>query len=141
MLYEYGAMNRQARRRVWVRRLRGSATLVSCFNEALVDELRDMVILKFANSLGRMLDSPDLVIKITPRRTPNLQILPERFLSPNEELSSVLNQYYYPGGQTIEEALIIDALSSRITELLARHLDCLIAFWGQWTIEASFPKF
>lgn len=98
-------MEMRVRRRVWIRRLTGSATLVSCLNDALVDELRDLVILKFANSLGRWFDSPDIVITIKPRVGADLQAFPERRLSPNEVLSSVLDAYY-PGGQTIAEALI-----------------------------------
>ncbi|KAJ5215335.1 uncharacterized protein N7498_001742 [Penicillium cinerascens] len=97
-----------ARRRVWVKRSTGSATLVSCLENAIVDELRDQVILKFANSLGRSFDSPDIVTAITPREGSDVQAYPKRLLGPEEVLSSVLD-IYYPGGQTIKEALVTDA--------------------------------
>jgi osomolarity two-component system response regulator SSK1 len=74
---------------------------------AVVDELRDQVIRKYANSLGRKFDSPDIVTTITPRQGLNRQAQQERLLNPDEKLSSVLDTYY-PGGQTIEEALVID---------------------------------
>ncbi|KAK9847208.1 hypothetical protein MYU51_020333 [Penicillium brevicompactum] len=44
---------------------------------------------------------------ITPRQDLNRQAQQERLLNPDEMLSSVLDTYY-PGGQTIEEALVID---------------------------------
>ncbi|KAJ6001152.1 hypothetical protein N7481_001561 [Penicillium waksmanii] len=94
-------------RRVWVKRSACSATLVSHMEDAVVDELRDQVILKYANSLGREFDSPDIVTTITPRQDPNRQAQQPRLLNPDEMLSSVLDTYY-PGGQTIEEALVID---------------------------------
>ncbi|KAJ5935956.1 hypothetical protein N7454_005254 [Penicillium verhagenii] len=97
-----------ARRRVWVKRSTSSATLVSCPEDAILDELRDQVILKFANSLGRTFDSPDIRMSITPREGSDLQAYPERLLGPEEVLASVLD-VYYPGGQTIKEALIVDA--------------------------------
>jgi hypothetical protein len=105
-------MNMRVRRHVWIRRSTGSATLVSCLDDALVDELRNLVILKFANSLGRRFDSPDIVITITPRLSADLQAFPERRLKPDEVLSLVLDAYY-PGGQTMEEALIIDVSTRR----------------------------
>ncbi|KAJ5264804.1 hypothetical protein N7534_007850 [Penicillium rubens] len=104
-------------RRVWIKRSTGSATSL------VVDELRDLVVLKFANSLGRRFDSPDIVITITPRVGTDVQAFPERRLSPNEVLSSVLDTYY-PGGQTIQEALVADVLTSRIAELSTRRPGC-----------------
>lgn len=105
-----------AHRRVWVKRPAGSATLVPCVEDAVVDELRDQVIMKYANSLGRSFDSPDIVIRITPREGSGRPGHPERLLSPEEMLSSVLDAYY-PGGQTIEEALVIEAPTRRTPKL------------------------
>ncbi|KAI2793777.1 hypothetical protein POX_a00362 [Penicillium oxalicum] len=99
-------------RRVWVKRPGGSATLVPCLEDAVVDELRDQVIMKYANSLGRSFDSPDLVLRIVSREKSNRQQTPERLLSPEETVSSILDKYY-PGGQTVEEALLIDAPTRR----------------------------
>ncbi|KAJ5794890.1 CheY-like superfamily [Penicillium paradoxum] len=107
-------------RRVWVKRPGGSATLVPCREDAVVDELRDQVIMKYVNSLGRTFDSPDIVIRITPRDTSSRQGHPERLLSPEEVLSSILDSYY-PGGQKIEEALVIDAPARRTPKPSPRH--------------------
>ncbi|KAJ5365205.1 hypothetical protein N7517_008091 [Penicillium concentricum] len=96
-----------APRRVWVKRSACSATLVSYLEDAIVDELRDQVIRKYANSLRRKFDSPDIVTKITPRQGLNRQAQQERLLNLDEILSSVLDAYY-PRGQTIEEALVIN---------------------------------
>ncbi|CAI7657823.1 unnamed protein product [Penicillium bialowiezense] len=108
-------------RRVWVKRPGGSATLVPCMEDAVVDELRDQVIMKYVNSLGRSFDSPDIVIRIAPREGSNRQAHPERLLSPEEVLSSILDSYY-PGGQRIEEALMIDAPTRRTPKPSPRHV-------------------
>jgi osomolarity two-component system response regulator SSK1 len=107
-------------RRIWVKRPGGSATLVPCMEDAVVDELRDQVIMKYVNSLGRSFDSPDIVIRIAPREGSNRQVHPERLLSPEEVLASILDSYY-PGGQRIEEALVIDAPSRRTPKPSPRH--------------------
>ncbi|CAG7939901.1 unnamed protein product [Penicillium olsonii] len=107
-------------RRIWVKRPGGSATLVPCMEDAVVDELRDQVIMKYVNSLGRSFDSPDIVIRIAPREGSNRQTHPERLLSPEEVLASILDAYY-PGGQRIEEALMIDAPSRRTPKPSPRH--------------------
>ncbi|KAJ5165168.1 CheY-like superfamily [Penicillium coprophilum] len=107
-------------RRIWVKRPGGSATLVPCREDAVVDELRDQVIMKYGNSLGRSFDSPDIVIRIAPRDGTNRSGHPERLLSPEEVVSSILDTYY-PGGQKIEEALVIDAPSRRTPKPSPRH--------------------
>ncbi|KAJ5833474.1 hypothetical protein N7474_001785 [Penicillium riverlandense] len=107
-------------RRVWVKRPGGSATLVPCLEDAVVDELRDQVIMKYSNSLGKSFDSPDIVIRIAPREGSNRQAHPERLLSPEESLATVLDTYY-PGGQAIEEALVIDAPARRTPKPSPRH--------------------
>ncbi|KAJ5723815.1 hypothetical protein N7488_001850 [Penicillium malachiteum] len=107
-------------RRVWVKRPGGSATLVPCLEDAVVDELRDQVIMKYGNSLGRTFDSPDILIRIVARETSNRLVTPERLLSPEEVLGSVLDSYY-PGGQTIEEALLIEAPTRRTPKPSPRH--------------------
>ncbi len=109
-----------APRRIWVKRPGGSATLVPCLEDAVVDELRDQVIMKYANSLGRSFDSPDIVIRISAREGSNRQQTPERLLSPEEVVSSVLDSYY-PGGQTVEEALLIEAPTRRTPKPSPRH--------------------
>lgn len=112
--------NEMVQRRVWVKRPGGSATLVPCMEDAVVDELRDQVIMKYVNSLGRSFDSPDIVIRIHAREGSNRQAHAERLLSPEEVLFSVLDSYY-PGGQSIDEALVIDAPSRRTPKPSPRH--------------------
>ncbi|KAJ5735634.1 uncharacterized protein N7483_000759 [Penicillium malachiteum] len=107
-------------RRIWVKRPGGSATLVPCLEDAVVDELRDQVIMKYGNSLGRTFDSPDILIRIVAREASNRLVTPERLLSPEEVLGSVLDSYY-PGGQTIEEALLIEAPTRRTPKPSPRH--------------------
>lgn len=96
-----------APRKIWVRRPGGSPTLVPILEDALVDELRDQVIVKYTNSLGKTFDSPDIVIKVVPRDSSSKPSAPERLLSPEESLAAVVDTYF-PGGQAVEEALIID---------------------------------
>lgn len=89
-------------RKVWVKRQQSSPTTITVNEEDLVDDVRDMIIRKYANSLGRTFDSPDLVIKIHPRDNEK-----DRALGPEEVMARTLDTYY-PGGQTISEALTID---------------------------------
>ncbi|KAF7158216.1 hypothetical protein CNMCM6106_004582 [Aspergillus hiratsukae] len=107
-------------RKIWVKRPGGSATLVPIVEDSLVDELRDQVIMKYANSLGKTFDSPDIIIRISPREGSNRQSTPERILSPEEPLGVVIDTYF-PGGQTAEEALVIDIPQRRTPKPSPRH--------------------
>ena len=90
-------------RKLWVKRPSASATLVTINEEDLVDDVRELILRKYANSLGRQFDAPDLTLRIVPRE-PQRQ---ERFLGPEEPMARTLDAYF-PGGQTVDEALIID---------------------------------
>ncbi|CAM1501580.1 Fc.00g035640.m01.CDS01 [Cosmosporella sp. VM-42] len=89
-------------RKIWVKRPHASPTLITVNEDDLVDDVRDMILRKYANSLGRTFDSPDLNIRIMPRDQHK-----DRFLGPEEPMGRTLDAYY-PGGQTVDEALIID---------------------------------
>ena len=88
-------------RKIWVKRPGASATLVTIHEDDLVDDVRDMILKKYANSLGRSFDAPDVTLRIVPRDTQ------ERTLGPEEPMARTLDTYF-PGGQTVAEALIID---------------------------------
>ncbi|KAK3331155.1 hypothetical protein B0H66DRAFT_91466 [Apodospora peruviana] len=90
-------------RKIWVRRPGASATLITINEDDLVDDVREMILRKYANSLGRQFDAPDLTLRIAPRE----QQRQERVLGPEEPMARTLDAYY-PGGQTVDEALIID---------------------------------
>ncbi|KAJ4386168.1 Two-component response regulator SSK1p [Gnomoniopsis smithogilvyi] len=89
-------------RKIWVKRPGASATLVTINEDDLVDDVREMILRKYANSLGRQFDAPDLTLRIRPNG--NQQ---ERMLGPEEPMSRTLDAYF-PSGQTIDDALIID---------------------------------
>ncbi|KAL1656160.1 Two-component response regulator SSK1p [Didymella pomorum] len=91
-------------RKIWVKRPNASATLVQIGEDDLVDDVRDMILRKYANSLGRSFDSPDVTLRIVPRDAGQGQ---ERTLGPEEDMCRTLDAYF-PGGQTVHEALIID---------------------------------
>ena len=99
-------------RKIWVKRPGASATLVSINEDDLVDDVRDMILRKYANSLGRNFDSPDVTLRIIPRNHINRASHQERTLGPEEPISRTLDAYY-PGGQTVEEALLIDVPQRR----------------------------
>ncbi|KAL4884175.1 hypothetical protein BJY04DRAFT_215605 [Aspergillus karnatakaensis] len=107
-------------RKIWVRRPGGSATLLPTADDALVDELRDQVVLKYANSLGKTFDAPDIIIRIANREGSTRHPTPDRILSPEEPLWSVLDSYY-PGGQKVEEALVIEIPQRRTPKPSPRH--------------------
>ncbi|KAL8853643.1 MAG: hypothetical protein Q9221_001454 [Calogaya cf. arnoldii] len=96
-------------RKIWVRRPDQSATMVTISEDDLVDDARDMILKKYANSLGRYLDAPDVTLRIQPRESPHRHAkgAGARTLGPEEQLSRTLDAYY-PGGQHVGEALIID---------------------------------
>lgn len=99
-----------AQRKVWVRRPGASATLVA-FNETdVVDDVREMLLRKYGNSLGRVYDAPDVTLRLSPREAHQ----GERTLGPDELMTRTLD-VYYPGGQTIDEALVIDVPIRRVT--------------------------
>ncbi|KAH7176708.1 hypothetical protein EDB81DRAFT_898116 [Dactylonectria macrodidyma] len=89
-------------RKIWVKRPNASPTLVTINEDDLVDDVRDMILRKYANSLGRTFDSPDLNIRIFPRDQHK-----DRLLGPEEPMGRTLDAYF-PGGQSVDEALIID---------------------------------
>jgi osomolarity two-component system, response regulator SSK1 len=92
-------------RKIWVKRVGGSATLVQIREDDLVDDVREMILRKYANSLGRSFDAPDLTLRIISRE--QSQKGAERVLGPEEDMCRTLDAYF-PGGQTVDEALIID---------------------------------
>ncbi|KAL2758613.1 hypothetical protein ACRALDRAFT_1080373 [Sodiomyces alcalophilus JCM 7366] len=94
-------------RKIWVKRPGGSATLITIDEDHLVDDVRDMILRKYANSLGKYLDAPDLTLRICPREHRQ-----ERTLGPEEPMGRTLDTYF-PGGQTVDEALIIDIPTRR----------------------------
>ena len=89
-------------RKIWVKRPNASATLVTVNEDDLVDDVREMILKKYANSLGRNFDAPDVTLRICPREPRQ-----ERTLGPEEPICRTLDTYF-PGSQTIDEALIID---------------------------------
>ncbi|KAF3759951.1 hypothetical protein M406DRAFT_226782, partial [Cryphonectria parasitica EP155] len=94
-------------RKIWVKRPGASATLVTINEDDVVDDVRDMILRKYANSLGRQFDSPDLTISIRPGGNQ-----PERVLGPEEPMARTLDAYF-PSGQAIDDALIIDVPQRR----------------------------
>jgi len=99
-------------RKIWVKRPGQSATLVAVSDDDLVDTVRDMILRKYANSLGRSIDSPDITLKIASREPGNNHVPADRVLGPDEAIGQTLDSYY-PGGQTIDEALVIDVPQRR----------------------------
>ncbi|KAG5926911.1 hypothetical protein E4U42_002822 [Claviceps africana] len=89
-------------RKIWVRRPHASPTTILINEDDLVDDVRDLILRKYANSLGRTFDSPDLMIRLCPRDQSK-----ERTLGPDEVMARTLDAAY-PGGQTVDEALVID---------------------------------
>ncbi|KAI9732915.1 MAG: ssk1 response regulator receiver [Claussenomyces sp. TS43310] len=89
-------------RKIWVKRPNASATLVPINEDDVVDDVRDMILRKYANSLGKNFDAPDVTLRICPREASQ-----ERVLGPEEPMSRTLDAYF-PGGQTVDEALVID---------------------------------
>ena len=99
-------------RKIWVRRAGSSATMIQINEEDLVDDVREIILKKYTNSLGRTFDSPDVTLRILPRDEAHRHSQGERTLGPEEPMLRTLDAYF-PGGQTVEEALIIDVPKQR----------------------------
>ena len=94
-----------ATRKVWVKRApNGSPTLVTINEGDLVDDLREMILKKYQNSLGRQFDAPDLAISLVNRDGRKSS---RRSLGPEEPVCQILDTHY-PDGQTTDDALVID---------------------------------
>ena len=97
-------------RKVWVKRCGGTATTVTVREDDMVDDVRDVVLKKYHNALGKSYDAPDISFIIKPRRstdhTPGYTLV-ERTLNPDERMIQVLAEYY-PNGQLIGDALVIE---------------------------------
>ena len=98
-------------RKIWVKRPNASATLVQIREDDLVDDVRDMILRKYANSLGKTFDAPDLTLTIV-TRSEHPGPRSSRILGPEEEICRTIDSCY-PGGQTVAEALIIDLPQQR----------------------------
>jgi len=105
-----------ATRKLWVRRSGGSATIVTINEEDLVDDVRELILRKYANSLGRSFDAPDLTLRIVPREGQRQ----ERVLGPEEPMARTMDAYF-PGGQTVDEALLIDVPHRRTPRVSPRN--------------------
>jgi len=101
-------------RKIWVKRPGASPTRVEVAEDDLVDNVRDVILQKYANSLGRSIDAPDITLKIINREQGNKVVPSERALGPEEPIGITLDTYY-PGGQTVDEALIIEVATVRRT--------------------------
>ncbi|OAP56673.1 hypothetical protein AYL99_08785 [Fonsecaea erecta] len=99
-------------RKIWVKRPGASPTRVEVAEDDLVDNVRDVILQKYANSLGRSIDAPDITLKIISREHNNKNVSAERALGPEEPIGATLDAYY-PGGQQVDEALIIEVASRR----------------------------
>ncbi|EXJ79674.1 osomolarity two-component system, response regulator SSK1 [Capronia epimyces CBS 606.96] len=94
-------------RKIWVKRPGASPTRVEVAEDDLVDNVRDVILRKYANSLGRSIDAPDIILKIVSREQSNKIVTTERVLGPEEPIGATLDAYY-PGGQKHDEALVIE---------------------------------
>ena len=108
----FGEAVKMKHRKMWVKRPGASATQVTIKEDDLVDDVRDMILRKYANSLGRNFDSPDVTLKIISRNHSSRSSNQEHTLGPEESISKVLD-FYYVDGQLVDEALIIEVPQRR----------------------------
>lgn len=94
-------------KKIWVKRPGSSATQVTIKEDDLVDDVRDTILRKYNNSLGRNFDPPDVTLRVIYRKQSARRSNSERTLGPEESIMKLL-EIHYPGGQSVEEALIID---------------------------------
>lgn len=104
--FDASSMAEQIPTKIWVMRPKASATQIRIRPGDLVDDVRDEILRKYGNSLGKTFDSPDLTLRIQAgEETQNNQR--SRTLGPEEDMVKTLNAYY-PSGQTVKDALVIE---------------------------------
>ncbi|KAK4080808.1 hypothetical protein Trihar35433_1913 [Trichoderma harzianum] len=104
--FDASSMAEQIPTKIWVMRPKASATQIRIRPGDLVDDVRDEILRKYGNSLGKTFDSPDLTLRIqVGEETQNNQR--SRTLGPEEDMVKTLNAYY-PSGQTVKDALVIE---------------------------------
>ncbi|KAL9135489.1 MAG: hypothetical protein Q9175_003328 [Cornicularia normoerica] len=106
-------------KKIWVKKPGSSATRVTIKEDDLVDDVRDTILTKYINSLGRNFDPPDITLRMVYRKQSARHSNNERTLGPEEPLLKLL-ELHYPGGQSVEEALIIDVPKRQTPRLSPR---------------------
>ena len=109
--HKYSTSRDMPHRKIWIKRPNAVATQVSITEDDLVDDVKDMVLRKYANSLGRNFDPPDVALKIVlgPHSSRHTN---DRVLGPDENISKILDMHY-PVGQAMDEALLVDVPQRR----------------------------
>ncbi|KAL9112738.1 MAG: hypothetical protein Q9227_003041 [Pyrenula ochraceoflavens] len=108
-------------RKVWVKRPGQSATLVTVAEDDLVDDVRELILRKYGNSLGKSFDAPDVALKVVLRHHQGSRHnSSERILGPEEPIGQTLDTNY-PGGQTVDDALVIDVPQRRTPKPSPRY--------------------
>jgi osomolarity two-component system response regulator SSK1 len=99
-------MSSRPHRKLWVCEPGSTATSVPVNAGELVDDVKTLVLSRYANSL-KAVDAANMTITIKPRPQ-GPPACYERFLSPDEDIFQLLD-FYYPGGQKLVEALVISS--------------------------------
>jgi osomolarity two-component system response regulator SSK1 len=113
-------MSSRPHRKLWVCEPGSTATSVPVNSGELVDDVKTLVLSRYANSL-KAVDAANMTITIKPRPQ-GPPACYERYLSPDEDVFQLLDSYY-PGGQKLVEALIISSAPrpKRNTSLADSH--------------------
>ncbi|KAL7663468.1 Response regulatory domain-containing protein [[Candida] zeylanoides] len=123
------------RRRIWIMRAGGTPTTIMIERDDLVDDVKQAVVAKFPQTLGRIFDASDLSIKMNlegrshalkkpspsplqPSSSPRPgRVSPDRRhaaafslvnLKPDQNVWSLVEQYF-PKGMTMEDAFLVEA--------------------------------
>lgn len=114
-------MSSRPHRKLWVCEPASTATSVPVHAGELVDDVKTLVLTRYANSLGKAVDAANMTITIKPRPQGPASCY-ERFLSPDEDILELLD-CYYPGGQKLVEALVVSSTPrpKRNTSLAESH--------------------
>jgi osomolarity two-component system response regulator SSK1 len=114
-------MSSRPNRKLWVCEPGSTATSVPVQAGELVDDVKTLVLSRYAHSLGKAVDAANMTITIKPRPQ-GPPACYERFLNPDEDVIQLLDSYY-PGGQKLVEALVIGSAlrPKRNTSLAGSH--------------------
>lgn len=105
-------------RKIWVRRPQAVPTQVTACEGDLVDDIKDLVLRRYANSLGCSFDAPDVIVRL-PLEPTTSRSGSDRVLGPDENVQHIFDTHF-PHGQSMNDALLIDVLSRRTPKLSPR---------------------
>ncbi|CCG82332.1 Two-component response regulator [Taphrina deformans PYCC 5710] len=114
-------------------RFHGTPASIQLNNEDLIDDVKDAVFRKYPVALGRVYDSPDVSICLVTPSTISATSIESKVLPVDETIGDLL-RHHFPGGQGIENALVVQVPGEDNALGTSISLTSLSKCWSSVTI-------